>query len=373
MKRLFVIALITALTAALIFPVMADNDSIKDKMSEIDDKLDNISKQKSEIRKEKDKLESEKKELINAENTVNAEYQDLVSELEALDREIASYEDSLKDTEERYGKHIEAFEERLVAMYKNSYVSYLDVLADSENLINFFERLEIISSVAKKDKEIVKEVQDIKKDLTYKQQLVQYVKNVKQTELIKKKNSIDSLIASRNGLENRIKERNEEIKRLEEQEDKLIEQSCQIADQIRRSAKGGKNYAGGTMVWPVPSSKTIDSGYGMRLHPVFKKYKMHTGVDIDASYGASIVAANNGIVIFSGWQDGYGYTVIVDHGGGITTLYAHCSKLLVNNGDKVRKGQTIAQAGSTGTSTGTHLHFEVRIDGNVTNPLDYIK
>jgi len=372
-KRLFIIALIAALTTALIFPVMAATNSLKDKMNEIDDKLDDISKQKSEINKEKNELEREKKELINAENAINEQYQGLISEIEALDKEIEGYENSLKDTEERYSKKLKAFEERLVTMYKNSYVSYLDVLADSENLINFFERLQLISSVAKKDKEIVKEVQDIKKDLTYKKQLVQYVKSAKQNELIRKKNNIDSLIATRNGLESRIKEREEEIKRLEEQEDKLIQQSYEIANQIKRSTGTIKNYAGGTMVWPVPSSKTIDSRFGMRFHPIFKKYKMHTGVDIDASYGASIVAANNGIVIYSGWEDGYGYTVIVDHGGGITTLYAHCSKLLVGKGEKVRKGQTIAQAGSTGTSTGTHLHFEVRIDGNVTNPLDYIK
>lgn len=372
MKRLLIIIFTTALTAALIFPVMANNNSIKDKMSEIDDKLDSISKQKNEISIEKNTLESEKEELISTENTANEEYKELASELETLDKEIASYEDSLNDTKEMYGKQLEAFEDRLITMYKNSYVSYLDVLADSENLINFFERLELVSSVAKKDKEIVREVQDIKKDLSHKMNLVQNMKSAKQIELSKKKDSIDSLIATRNGLENRIKERSEELQRLEEQEDMLVEQSCEIADQIRSISNGSKTYAGGTMLWPVPSSKKIDSHFGMRMHPVFKKYKMHTGVDIDAAYGASIVAANNGIVIFSGWQDGYGHTAIIDHGGGITTLYAHCSKLLVNKGDKVTKGQTIAKAGKTGTATGTHLHFEVRIDGNVTNPLEYI-
>lgn len=111
----------------------------------------------------------------------------MVSELEALDSQIESYETSLKDTEERYAKTLKAFEERLVTMYRNSYVSYLNILADSENLINFFERLELISSIAKKDKEIVKKVQDIKKDLTYKKQLVQYIKGAKQLELIRKK------------------------------------------------------------------------------------------------------------------------------------------------------------------------------------------
>ena len=99
---------------------------------------------------------------------------------------------------------------------------------------------------------------------------------------------------------------------------------------------------------------------------------MHTGIDISASQGSSIVAANSGTVIMAGWQNGYGNTVVVDHGGGITTLYAHCSKLLVGVGKKVKAGDTIAKVGSTGMSTGPHLHFEVRKNGSTTDPIKYV-
>ncbi|NLP13239.1 MAG: peptidoglycan DD-metalloendopeptidase family protein [Clostridium sp.] len=372
MKKYIIIFLVAVLCVTCIIPTMADNkNNVNDKMTEIDNKLNQIEQEKKEIYNQRNQLEEEKQAVISNHEEENEEYEKLTKELDLLNAEIQKYEDSLKQAEEKYGKQSEEFQKRLVIMYKNSYISYIDILADSKNLVDFFQRMEVISSIAKKDKDIIKEFQAIKKDTLYKKQLVENIKSTKKNELSEKKDIINELIATRHGLEGKIKESEEKLKNLEKQEDSLIQQSIQIANQIRKIG-GSKKYAGGTMVWPVPSCKKIDSYFGNRLHPILKKYKMHTGVDIDAAYGASIVAANQGVVIFAGWQDGYGYTVIVNHGGGITTLYAHCSSLLVKNGDMVKKGQVIAKAGQTGMATGTHLHFEVRIDGNVVNPLEYI-
>jgi murein DD-endopeptidase MepM/ murein hydrolase activator NlpD len=126
------------------------------------------------------------------------------------------------------------------------------------------------------------------------------------------------------------------------------------------------------MCWPSESSTRISSPFGNRLHPILRIYKLHTGIDIAARSGTNILAANAGTVISAGWNNGYGYMVMVDHGGGIVTLYAHSSKLLVRKGNVVARGQAIAKVGSTGMSTGPHLHFEVRVNGIYKNPLDYV-
>lgn len=372
MKRICIIALATVLSFTCIFPVMAIGTDAEKKMNDIDSKLNSINRLKDKISKEKNKLEEDKKELLNTQKEESKEFQKLSSELETISKDISAYEDALKESEDKYNKQMEQFRVRLAAMYENSYISYLEILSQSKSLVDFFERFEIIASIAKKDKELIESIGNVKNDVEYKKALVESIKLDKQNELDKKQKTIDSLLATRAGLDERIKKNKKELERLERQEDKLIEQSGEIGDQIRGTTKGGKGYAGGTMIWPVPSSRKIDSPYGMRIHPILKKKKMHTGIDIDAEHGASIVAANKGRVIFSGWKNGYGYTVIVDHGGGITTLYAHCSRLLVKKGDTVKAGQTIAKAGRTGLATGTHLHFEVRKNGDVTNPLNYV-
>ena len=126
------------------------------------------------------------------------------------------------------------------------------------------------------------------------------------------------------------------------------------------------------MAWPVPGYTTITSQYGMRTHPITGVYKLHTGTDISAPIGATFVAANDGIVVKAEYNTAYGNMVMIDHGGGISTLYAHGSEILVSVGQTVFKGTAVLKVGSTGYSTGPHAHFEVRVNGNPVKPLDYI-
>jgi murein DD-endopeptidase MepM/ murein hydrolase activator NlpD len=130
--------------------------------------------------------------------------------------------------------------------------------------------------------------------------------------------------------------------------------------------------SGGSSGWGMPASGGVTSGFGMRFHPVLHRTKLHTGTDFGAGYGAPIYAAKSGTVIFAGWQTAYGNMVIIDHGGGFSTLYGHASSLNVSGGQSVRRGQHIANVGSTGFSTGPHLHFEIRVNGSPVNPLRYL-
>lgn len=156
--------------------------------------------------------------------------------------------------------------------------------------------------------------------------------------------------------------------------DKLNAEAKALEKELAKTAStsSSSKYTGGSMTWPLPGYYIITSPFGNRLHPILKVYKLHTGVDIAGSgcNGANVVAANSGTVIKATYSTAYGNYIIIDHGGGITTLYAHSSKLLVKQGDYVKKGQTIMKVGTTGYSTGPHLHFEVRENGVYVNPLD---
>jgi murein DD-endopeptidase MepM/ murein hydrolase activator NlpD len=159
---------------------------------------------------------------------------------------------------------------------------------------------------------------------------------------------------------------------LVEMEDALLDEANKLTE-IIKNLELAATYVGGEMMWPVPGQYKITSPFGNRLHPISKQYKMHTGIDISGPKGTPVVAAQTGTVVYANWFGSYGKAIIVDHGGGITTLYAHNDTINVSVGSVVKKGDNIALLGSTGYSTGPHLHFEVRINGEYVEPLTYVK
>jgi murein DD-endopeptidase MepM/ murein hydrolase activator NlpD len=253
-------------------------------------------------------------------------------------------------------------------MYESSNSSLLHTLISSNSVTDFFEKLELISLIAKKDKEMVEDLKAAKIDVEYKRQLRAEEAEGLKGKATQKRERLDTLTASRAEIEDRLQARWADLKKLAWLEDQLIEESRKAAKEIEK-LQSKNPYTGGTMVWPAPGNTSVGSKYGMRLHPILRVNRMHSGIDIDASSGDDIVAANDGKVILSGTTSGYGKRIVIDHGGGISTLYAHCSKLLVSVGDNVKAGQLIAKVGSTGLSTGPHLHFEVRENGNTVDPL----
>ena len=186
---------------------------------------------------------------------------------------------------------------------------------------------------------------------------------------IKQKNMLDKKQAQQVLLDKAEYDRDVSQQAYEE----IMAASEEITRMIQRSQMVGGSYvAGGSgaMIWPL--NGPITSEFGWRTHPIFGTQRYHSGLDIGGDYGLPIVAAASGTVIHSGWISGYGYTVIIDHGGGITTLYGHNESLLVGEGESVSQGQTIAMCGSTGNSTGPHCHFEVRENGEPVSPYSYL-
>jgi murein DD-endopeptidase MepM/ murein hydrolase activator NlpD len=171
------------------------------------------------------------------------------------------------------------------------------------------------------------------------------------------------------GMVNELKDQQASLSKLMKD---IEAQEKAVDDEIKR-LQMERDYVGGELAWPAPGYYRITSEFGMRFHPVLKYNKLHTGIDIGVPSGSKIVAANDGVVIIAKYNVAYGYYIVIDHGGGISTLYAHNKKLLVSVGQTVKKGQVISYSGSTGYSTGPHLHFEYRINGEYQNPLDYLK
>ena len=175
--------------------------------------------------------------------------------------------------------------------------------------------------------------------------------------------------------ENYIAKLSDQEKEIQLKIDEYNTQFDQINSEILAIALEGidTQYIGGELAWPIPGYTRVTSKYGMRIHPITGVYKLHTGVDVSAPMGANFVAANDGIVTKAEYNSAYGNMVIIDHGGGVSTLYAHGSEIMVKLGDTVKRGETVVlKVGSTGYSTGPHAHFEVRLNGVVTDPLPYI-
>lgn len=375
MKRILsliiVLSVITGITT-LSFAANSISDVKKEKAS-VDSKLNEVQSRKSLVKNKIASAAGEKESILKQKERIEREKREKEKQLSLLINEIESIDVSIVESEKDLNAKKLQLQKRLTIMYQNSKKSVLEVLIESQSIIEFFERMEVISLIAKKDKELMNEVQVAKKDLEYKKSMKIDEKTSKAKQAERIKSNIKELSYEVSRANTTISKYSRELKQLESQEDELLKESKKLANAIYALQTQGTKYVEGKMRWPLRGYSAITSYFGNRFHPILHKYKLHTGIDIGAPRGVSILAANKGTVILASWQNGYGNTVVIDHGGGISTLYAHCSSISVSKGAKVYAGEVIAKVGSTGYSTGPHLHFEIRKKGEPLNPLSYYK
>lgn len=372
MKRFILLFMIISVIFIWTAPAYADELSkAKEQKKTIEQEINNVGKDKKNIESSIKDMESKKNALIEEQKKSSEDLKRLEGEVRTLEDILNNLTAELEVAEEKYENQKELLKTRIVVMYENSSVTYLQTLIESKSIIDFFERVQLISLISENDKELVEELDAAKKDVEYKRQLTESQKKKVEEQKKAKEEEIEVIKASRSQVDRKIQEYEMTLENLEKLEDELIKKSQELTKYIEKLMSEAK-YTGGVMKWPCPSSTQISSYYGNRYHPILKKNKLHTGIDIAASRGASIVAAAAGKVIVAEWQTGYGNTIIIDHGGKIATLYAHADKILVKVGDEVKAGDTIGKVGSTGWSTGPHLHFEVIKNGQTQNPLDYL-
>ncbi len=345
-------------------PSQSQLDDINDKIDDIQSELNAGKKQSSALQNEIRALE---KQIYSAEVELNALQKNINStkskisqklqELSILETEIADQNDSLNA--------------RLRNMYKNGEVGILTVLLGSSDMSDFMTNLDIIQRIYDSDAKLLEQLQAQYDKVIGQKMELQALRDTLLSQQAEESVRQESLQSSKGQVQSKKSAIDKDNAQLARQIDALNAEANALTAKIL-ALQGGGNYIGGNMAWPSQASTRISSAFGNRIHPILRVYKMHTGIDIAAPSGTNILAANAGTVISAGWNNSYGYMVMIDHGGGIVTLYAHSSKLLVSKGTVVARGQSIAKVGSTGRSTGPHLHFEVRVNGVYKNPRDYV-
>ncbi len=369
LKRVLIILSAVLLVSCMIVPITFADEQAD--LKKVQAERDALNKQYSDGKARSNALSSQIKSLEKQIYSSELEIANLETEINNTKDEILQALNDLADKQEELGAQNEALNQRLRTMYKNGEVGMLSVLLGSANMSDFLTNLDIIQRIYDADAEVLSKLQvqydQLEEErnnlIALKESLETQEANVeaKKASLADNKSAVatkKAVIDSDNAV------LSQQIDDLNKEADALISKILQL--------QGTGDYVGGTMCWPSQASTYVSSPFGNRLHPILKVYKMHTGIDIAASGGTNILAANAGVVISAGWNSSYGYMVMIDHGGGIVTLYAHSSKLLVSKGDVVSRGQAIALVGSTGMSTGNHLHFEVRLNGAYQNPLNYV-
>ncbi len=356
----------------------------------LEEELEQVKKEREETRK---KIEEAKKQEQSELKEVKAVETELIASLSQLDGfndkmseakseidqstiEMVLKEQELKKIEEELDQKLSVLNSRVASIYKNGSLNILEILLKAEDFIEFVSRIKLMNLLASQDAATLREIKDkrranlnIKKvilDLRdmQKQKRTEIEKLVSQAE--KKQREIEGIYDEKSNLLAKTRANKNALIALE----KEFEIKESEITRILESYKYG-NAPGDKFLWPVAGS--FKSGFGYRIHPIFGYRRFHSGIDLVAPSGTLVKAADGGEVIQAGYDGGYGYSIMVYHGGGFATWYAHLSRILVSPGQRVERGQVIGLVGSTGWSTGSHLHFEVRINGAAQNPLGYLQ
>ncbi|MCQ2554814.1 MAG: peptidoglycan DD-metalloendopeptidase family protein [Clostridia bacterium] len=328
-----------------------------------------------ELREQMQNAQNDMNDLVNEKDAIGAQITALCNEIDKikeqidlLDTDIKTLQEQIKQKEEEIVKKIEEIEiqeknlnARLKAMYKNGTVNFVDVLLGSKSISELVYNIKMVRMIHEYDVEVVEILQHEHEEL---ERIKAELEEAK-AELDKKRDELASQKA----------EKDAKVSDLRAKQEVYDAQIADLKNLVRDLASELTGYVGGEFVWPLPSytrhSWYITSWVGWRLHPIYHSWRFHGGTDIAAGTGTPIYACGVGTVIKSSNYSNYGLTVMIDHGDGVVSLYAHCSKLIAQVGQVVAPGDKIAEVGMTGAATGPHLHFEVMIHGDEQDSMKY--
>ena len=415
---IFVLSLLTviiptranAVTQSEIDALQAKRDQIRAQQVEQQNQIDGLRNEKAGVLEQKAALDQEAnltQEEINVVQEQIELYADLIVEKKA----------ELEEAKAEEAEQSELFRVRMREMEEGGKLSFIVVLLESRSISDLLTRIDMISEIMSYDKALEKALMDARAKVEEAEKALEDAKaeeEAKKGELEARKadllaqvaeaealvksleadieafkaayneteaakqelqREIDAKVAAleaeRRAAEEAARKAAEEAARRQAEQQSQQQQQQQSQQQTTTPPAPSYTSGTGSMIWPCPSCHTITSEFGWRIHPIYGTSKYHSGVDIGASYGATVIAADSGTVITAGWVSGYGNCVVISHGNGVSTLYGHMSSIAVSSGQSVSQGQTIGYVGSTGNSTGPHLHWEVTVNGERQNPLNY--
>lgn len=343
------------------------SNTITESLNETNNRLQAVQDQLSSNMQELQELDSQIASSQEEINKIDTDVNDLVKQVEEKEKK-------LEEAQEQYDKIQALVDARMLKIYATPKFQTIQVLLESKNVTEFLTTYYAIQEATKADKNLMKSVKEEKDEIEITKKILIEKKEQIVTSKKTQQKKAQVLSNTKKMREYYISKLSTEEQELQAKIDEYNNQVSEIEAEIKLLALNSisADYIGGPMIWPTPGYTTITSEYGMRTHPVTGAYKLHTGVDIGAPLESSFVAAANGIVSKATFSPAYGNMVIIDHGGGVQTLYAHGNEIMVQVGQTVSAGTEILKVGSTGYSTGPHAHFEIRINGQTVNPLDYL-
>ncbi|MCG9478736.1 MAG: peptidoglycan DD-metalloendopeptidase family protein [Actinomycetia bacterium] len=350
-------------------------EQIKEEREETQEKIQEVKKQEQEYIQQVAVVEEQLLGALSDLNDLNNKLVEAKAEIDKTTIELVLKEQELKDIELELDSKIQILNDRVASIYKNRNINVLEILLKAESFLEFVSRIKLMNNLAEQDTEIITAIKDEKQaTLSVKKSILDLREKQRES-----KEKVESLVvqaeAKKAEVEGIYNEKNSLLSQTTANKNALIQMEKQLAakeSEVKRILESYRygSAPGGKFAWPVAGR--ISSGFGYRVHPIFGTRRFHSGLDLAAPYGTPIIAADGGQVVQAGYFGGYGNSIMIYHGGGYATWYAHMSGFNVSNGQMVQRGQVIGFVGSTGWSTGPHLHFEVRINGNAQNPMGYL-
>ena len=364
----------------------AQDEDLTNQLSNIQQQMTNEANKKSEAEKTIGTVYEQLHAIQRDLDTATAELKQVQADRIQLDKDITKTEAELKAAQARLQSREKVFYKRVRDIYINGRLSYLDVVIGSKDFSDFANRMEMLKRILQSDMDLINTIKTEREEIASKKAKLE-ADRAKVLELEKvaqeKQNVINQKKAERQAvLERAMNDRDTAERAYNE----LMASSASITAMLQQRAAeraaaaaassqgggGGATWVQGTGQLSAPVNAPITSNFGWRIHPIYGTRRLHAGTDFGVDEGTPVHAADGGVVVEAGWVSGYGYTVIIDHGNGMSTLYAHNSDVAVSPGQTVSKGQVVSYSGNTGGSTGPHLHFEVRINGEPTDPMGYL-